>query len=262
MSIRFSCSNPDCSKVIRAPRSAAGKKARCPACGRLQFVPPDVPETEDTGVPLPASARSATPRIADPADDIRPIEEPDEIRPIEDIDDLRPLRRPRASAPAGAPTTSDDLLQLFADDLDGPGTPAQRPPPSRPGSRSHPPAAVTPAPPEPSPLSPPVTYAPVGGAARQTSDAQLPFGQYAAELFGSFGYAGRALGTILPMVLVFVGLMVVARLLLWGWGLVLEQLQSALLAWVSLAVIVPLLGGTIFGYFLRFGSNVVDDAVS
>lgn len=39
MAIRFTCANPDCAKTVRAPDSAAGKKARCPACGTPQRVP-------------------------------------------------------------------------------------------------------------------------------------------------------------------------------------------------------------------------------
>ncbi len=39
MAIHFACGNPQCGKSVRAPSSAAGKKARCPFCQTVQTVP-------------------------------------------------------------------------------------------------------------------------------------------------------------------------------------------------------------------------------
>lgn len=49
MSIRFNCAN--CGKVVKAPDTAAGKRATCPSCGIMIFIPrPKVASEEDFGV--------------------------------------------------------------------------------------------------------------------------------------------------------------------------------------------------------------------
>ena len=49
MPIRFNCAN--CGKVVKAPDTAAGKRATCPSCGIMIFIPrPKTAEDVDLGV--------------------------------------------------------------------------------------------------------------------------------------------------------------------------------------------------------------------
>ncbi len=60
MSIRFHCENSDCGRELAAPDGAAGKKARCPHCGKVQIIPEPAPAGASPfsaeGGPPPASA--------------------------------------------------------------------------------------------------------------------------------------------------------------------------------------------------------------
>lgn len=46
MPIRFPCENPECGRRVVAPDGAGGKKARCPQCGAVQYVPDPDPSGE------------------------------------------------------------------------------------------------------------------------------------------------------------------------------------------------------------------------
>ncbi len=68
MAIRFTCANPDCAKTVRAPDDAAGKKARCPACGTLQRVPaPDDSLASQTMSPAGVTPEDTSAGDAPPA---------------------------------------------------------------------------------------------------------------------------------------------------------------------------------------------------
>jgi predicted nucleic acid-binding Zn-ribbon protein len=45
MAIRFNCAN--CGKVVKAPDNAAGKRATCPSCGIMIFIPRPKSESEE-----------------------------------------------------------------------------------------------------------------------------------------------------------------------------------------------------------------------
>jgi LSD1 subclass zinc finger protein len=45
MTVRFACSG--CGKMMQAPETAAGKRARCPLCQTVQIVPPPEPSVSE-----------------------------------------------------------------------------------------------------------------------------------------------------------------------------------------------------------------------
>lgn len=67
MSIRFRCENPACARKMKAPSSAAGKRAKCPSCGQKQTIP--VPIETDT--PAKAAKPLKTYDLADSAEQSR-----------------------------------------------------------------------------------------------------------------------------------------------------------------------------------------------
>ncbi|MFA6135489.1 MAG: hypothetical protein WC869_15865 [Phycisphaerae bacterium] len=82
MAIRFNCDNAKCGKIITAPGNSAGKKARCPHCGRIQPIPKP-PEkdiydlAEDSEAPLderPAAKAPAPSEVAVPANTDKPAQ--------------------------------------------------------------------------------------------------------------------------------------------------------------------------------------------
>jgi predicted RNA-binding Zn-ribbon protein involved in translation (DUF1610 family) len=51
---------PSCNKVLSAPDTAAGKKAKCPACGTVMVIPTGVFDAEEIGAASPAPAPAPT----------------------------------------------------------------------------------------------------------------------------------------------------------------------------------------------------------
>ena len=72
MSIRFSCSNPDCDKAFNVRDSLAGRQARCPACGKLLKVPQAPPAKEDVSGLEALAAGEAIEEAATAAKDAQP----------------------------------------------------------------------------------------------------------------------------------------------------------------------------------------------
>ncbi len=72
---------PSCQKKIKAPDSAAGKKAKCPSCGAVMMLPAPVQDAEPFGQDAPASDPFSTPAgnsgiggLLDEADDMYSVE--------------------------------------------------------------------------------------------------------------------------------------------------------------------------------------------
>ena len=67
MSIEFRCSG--CSKLLRTPDEAAGKKAKCPDCGTILDVPAATPpgRAPDAAGPEPLGQPASSPFAAPPS---------------------------------------------------------------------------------------------------------------------------------------------------------------------------------------------------
>jgi predicted RNA-binding Zn-ribbon protein involved in translation (DUF1610 family) len=59
MPINMNC--PSCNKTLSAPDTAAGKKAKCPACGQIMTVPEVIQEAEEFSAPQPSTPFSPQP---------------------------------------------------------------------------------------------------------------------------------------------------------------------------------------------------------
>jgi hypothetical protein len=127
-SIVVSCA---CGKKLKAPASAAGKKARCPGCGATLIlesnaaVPPAAPMRASAPAVArqpAASARPSTTRIASPA--MVPAGRDDDG---DGLDALNELAEQARSAPPSAPTSDDGELDLAPDPSDIPIATTRRP---------------------------------------------------------------------------------------------------------------------------------------
>jgi predicted RNA-binding Zn-ribbon protein involved in translation (DUF1610 family) len=84
--IKMTC--PSCAKTLSAPDTAAGKKAKCPACGTLMIVPDGVFDAEELNI---TSVEPPTPDYS-PVDDL--FGTGPSQSPVSALPGQEPMRRP------------------------------------------------------------------------------------------------------------------------------------------------------------------------
>jgi Domain of unknown function (DUF5658) len=93
MSLRFWCAR--CGRTYEVPRSLAGRRVRCRACGHVQPIPAPV---DPVGTPVPASTAAPSPSPNAPAPSARaPAAEPEPPPPPPPASPRRPSRQPSSS---------------------------------------------------------------------------------------------------------------------------------------------------------------------
>ncbi len=168
MPIEFRCD--DCSKLVRAPDNAAGKRAKCPQCGKLLVIPAASSASLGEGHPTP------------PPEEPPALPEPPTMPPVPRASSLLDDEFPGLSGPSSTPG-----------DVPGPSPfdrATQDAPPPMPGPPF--PGPPYPAPSFPAPVGPP----PYGGMAPMPYGAPMYVGPPPADSGSGVAVASMVLGLI------------------------------------------------------------------